>query len=219
MVVGRRRPVHDAYVAVSFDLRQLRQLMQCVVVGGGMDRGGDKRPRALADCGLDRRRIDPRVVDVDRPHGGVLGDMLLVGADRLGGARRPGARMRLDRARRRRCSQPVASRPIPTVRAASHRSRSGRRVGRAPVRRRARSSRGGHPRRAGPGCPTSAFLRGRPHRQRRAAVERERRDCHSCITQRDEFGQPTGGLLLKEADRVRPIGGGCPPGMRLGRHR
>ncbi len=49
------------------------------------------------------------------------------------------------------------------------------------------------------------------HRQRRPAVERERRDRHPAVADRDQLGDPGGGLLLQERDRVGRSGGGRQP--------
>ena len=43
------------------------------------------------------------------------------------------------------------------------------------------------------------------HQVRGAAIEGERRDQHSAVPDRDQLRHPTCGLLLKQANRVRPI--------------
>ena len=48
------------------------------------------------------------------------------------------------------------------------------------------------------------------HRQRRAAIERERRDRHPAIADRDELRDPGRRLLLEEGDGIRPVGGRRP---------
>ena len=44
------------------------------------------------------------------------------------------------------------------------------------------------------------------HRQRRAAIERERRHGHPAIADRHEVRHPGRGLLLEERDRIRAVG-------------
>ena len=48
------------------------------------------------------------------------------------------------------------------------------------------------------------------HDQRRAAVERERRDQHPAVPDRDQLGDPAGGLLLEQRDGVGSVRGGLP---------
>ena len=60
--------------------------------------------------------------------------------------------------------------------------------------------------RAGPSSPLVGVAREvGGHRQRRAAVERERRRGHPAVADRHELGDPRRRLLLEEGDRVRPV--------------
>ena len=52
------------------------------------------------------------------------------------------------------------------------------------------------------------------HRQRGTAVERERRDGHATVSDRDELGDPRRRLLLEQRHGVGAIGGRLP--LRLG---
>ncbi len=53
----------------------------------------------------------------------------------------------------------------------------------------------------------------RRHRQRRPAVERERRDRHPPVADRHQLRDPGRCLLLEEGDRIRPVGCRLPVAM------
>ena len=82
------------------------------------------------------------------------------------------------------------------------------------VTRTTRSSRGGRRRRAGPEPARRRRRQVGRHRQRRAAIERERRERHPAVADRHEIGDPRRRLALEERDRVGPVGGRLPVGVR-----